>query len=238
MRHNDAQESLADSVELATLPPIGADGHPQLAPNAPTPPEPPRLCEFGPCRNYHTFRIQLDAAQPLDPEAHGRVTHAERHHYCYPTPGVETNLGSLPVLECNRWVPTSRLFRTKGMVKRAFDRAIDAYKRGQVDAVGEIADVAESFKVSFEIQKDGAIVSLINDQTFERDYPITNIVLDALEMAGFAREGDGSAEPAGHTYNLADDDGPIEHLNTTPALLGLESGARLIINLSPKDPEK
>lgn len=33
------------------------------------------------------------------------VFHVEFHNYCYPTVGVEMNLGALPVTECNRWDP-------------------------------------------------------------------------------------------------------------------------------------
>jgi len=33
------------------------------------------------------------------------VFHVEVHHYCYPTVGVEMNLGALPVTDCNRWDP-------------------------------------------------------------------------------------------------------------------------------------
>jgi hypothetical protein len=61
---------------------------------------------------------QLDEERPIggsvaQGDDHGKITgdagpapfHVVVHHYCYPTVGVETNLGDLPVLECNRWEP-------------------------------------------------------------------------------------------------------------------------------------
>lgn len=88
-----------------------------VEPSAPIPPPPPRLCEAGPCVNYHRFEIQLDVetakAQTIEPG--GKTSglpdkmpfHVRVHHYCYPTVGVETELGSLPVLKCNLWRPVT-----------------------------------------------------------------------------------------------------------------------------------
>lgn len=117
MRTNDIRDELQDGVEDAKLPPIGMDGGFQ-----PEPPKlfdpPPRLCEQGPCVNYHRMAIVMDSAKPKGDHVDddGRIVgpapevrdHLLIHHYCYPTPGIETRLGSLPVVECNRWSPLSR----------------------------------------------------------------------------------------------------------------------------------
>lgn len=65
--------------------------------------------------NYHRFEIQLDVEGPKAEsiEPGGQMAglsprqpfHVRVHHYCYPTSGVETELGSLPVMKCNRWEP-------------------------------------------------------------------------------------------------------------------------------------
>ena len=107
VRHNDVQDDLiGDELELGSI-----DG----APARKIIPPPPRLCEAGPCVNYHRFEIQLDAERPIAGaiEPGGRMTGAPPaqpfyvrvHHYCYPTVGVETELSGLPVLKCNRWQP-------------------------------------------------------------------------------------------------------------------------------------
>lgn len=112
MRSNDV--NMSDDFEPAPLA-IGPDGGIAVTAEAKIIPPPPRLCEAGPCVNYHRFVTQLDAEAPIGqalerggkiigmPE--GQPFHTETHHYCYPTVGIETNLGALPVLECNRWEP-------------------------------------------------------------------------------------------------------------------------------------
>lgn len=113
MKSTDVQDELAEGFEPTALPPIGPDGGLELEPQRAAPLHPPRLCEQGPCRNYHRFQIELDAAKPMavrdasgkvTPAAEGRA-HAETHHYCYPSPGIELKLGGLPIFSCNRWDP-------------------------------------------------------------------------------------------------------------------------------------
>lgn len=118
MRSNDIQDDLAEGFEVAKVPPVGPDGALRGPPMRPRVPPPPRLCEQGPCVHYHQFTIQLDAEQARAAavagpgENHGALVgdggqdfHAEVHHYCYPTSGVESRLGSLPIIQCNRWTP-------------------------------------------------------------------------------------------------------------------------------------
>lgn len=117
MRSNDVQGELAEGFEPGPLPPMDQDGGMTAPEPAPEPvPMPPRLCEQGPCAHYHAFTIVMDAAKPRGdrvsdaghvegaaPEVSEKV---ETHHYCYPTTGIETVLGSLPILQCNRWAPS------------------------------------------------------------------------------------------------------------------------------------
>lgn len=152
MRSRDVQDELADGFEAGPLPPMGPNGAPMLEPVRELPTDPPRLCEAGPCRHYHTMTIQLDAQQPGRERRddgtvvdHGRVFHTEVHHYCYPDVGIETNLGALPVLSCNRWAPITSLLRGKRRIRRAYDRALEAFHRARdqeiADALPELAKV-------------------------------------------------------------------------------------------------
>jgi len=121
MGSHDVRDDLAQGFELAD-PPSPANAEPLRDRRPP----PPRLCEQGPCRHYHRFEIQVDAEDPrlirvpdsvpktipgVQETPRGLVYqppssfHREVHHYCYPSDGVDTNLGSLPVLACNRWCP-------------------------------------------------------------------------------------------------------------------------------------
>jgi hypothetical protein len=112
MRSNDL-DNLGDELE----PPPHVPGVPARK----VAPMPPRLCEAGPCVHYHRFAIQLDAegpkAESIDPG--GKMSgpypkqpfHIRVHHYCYPTVGVETELGALPVMQCNLWEPIADVER-------------------------------------------------------------------------------------------------------------------------------
>ncbi len=126
MRRITVQDELQEGFELAPTPAIGPDGGLGMAALRVVTPPRPRLCEAGPCRNYHRFEIQVEAAHPraqtvavalpagtpgAQPVPGGTVYqaptpfHVETHHYCYPTSGVEMALGALPVVICNRWDP-------------------------------------------------------------------------------------------------------------------------------------
>lgn len=126
MRTIEPHSDLQEGFEPAPVPPIGADGGPIIQPQRSDPPARPSLCQAGPCRNYHRLVTQVDAENPravrlpiVLPEGTPgaqqtpqgtlyrapAVFHTETHHYCYPNPGIEMNLGTLPVVECNRWDP-------------------------------------------------------------------------------------------------------------------------------------
>ncbi len=126
MRTVTPQDDLPDGIEPAATPPVAADGGLEFTSIPRLLPPRPRLCEAGPCKNYHRFSIQMDAATPhtrklpivlpegtpgAQPVPGGTVYtspagfHVQVSHYCYPTSGVEMILGDLPVTECNRWAP-------------------------------------------------------------------------------------------------------------------------------------
>ncbi len=116
MKHVDVRDDLADGFEIAALPPPGPDGGLDLPARRPDRRIPPSLCAAGPCKHYHRMVTQLDAQPPVALPARrarelGVLPNAppgfssEVHHYCYPTSGVETNLGSVPVIECSLYEP-------------------------------------------------------------------------------------------------------------------------------------
>lgn len=120
MRRIDPGSDLQDGIEPAPPPNRNLDGTAIIPPARSEVPPRPTLCQAGPCRNYHRFATQVDAANPravrlpIAPNGSPNgvyqapaVFHVEVHHYCYPTVGIETNLGALPVTECNRWDPLS-----------------------------------------------------------------------------------------------------------------------------------
>ncbi len=145
MRSRDVRDELQDGVDSAPLPPMGQDGGPALEPAAPIQDPPPRLCEAGPCRHYHRFAVQLDAANPMAERRdgklihHARVFHVTTNHYCYPDVGIETNLGSLPVLECNRWVPIKGLLRMRRTVLGEYQRDLAAWHDAREREADELA---------------------------------------------------------------------------------------------------
>lgn len=127
MKTQDPHSELQDGFELAPPPPIGPDGAPLIPPQHADAPPRPSLCHAGPCVHYHRLVTQVDAENPravrlpialpvgtpgAEQTQQGSVYrapvafHVEVHHYCYPDVGIEMPLGSLPVVECNRWHPS------------------------------------------------------------------------------------------------------------------------------------
>jgi hypothetical protein len=114
MRHNHAQDDAIEGFDESELPAMGPGGIAGAHDRKLAPP-PPRLCEVGPCVHYHRFAIQLDAEGPkaasvlaggkLEGPPPEQPFHIRVHHYCYPDVGIETELGSTPVMQCNRWSP-------------------------------------------------------------------------------------------------------------------------------------
>lgn len=138
-----AADSLGDGFEPAPLPAAGPDGLLDMSSLAKgEPPEPPpRICGYGPCRHYHTFQIVMDAATPMDGSDPG-PPHIETQHYCYPTAGVETDLGNTPVTSCNRYAPPL----LKIGARRRYERDVHAWawrrENARADAAQLEADAA------------------------------------------------------------------------------------------------
>lgn len=95
----------------------------------------PSLCEAGPCRNFHRIRSVMDAEDGGTPGADRlQVSRA-----CYPTAGIEIELGETPILQCSRWEPDSeqsrldsiRLNFLKSKDGVAFKDAVAAYEASQ-----------------------------------------------------------------------------------------------------------
>lgn len=160
MRSNDVRDDLADGFEVL-------EGAPREEPLRTIPPPRPRLCEQGPCENYHRFDIQTEAEDPravklsialpagtrgATPTEGGTLYqapsafHVQSHHYCYPTPGVEMNLGSLPVIRCNRWKPI-------GVSAEWFLEKSEAGKKYQADVAAWEAARAAELKQDEEIDR-------------------------------------------------------------------------------------
>ncbi len=118
-------DGLQDGFDLASGPPVGPDGMPLPLPHATRTPPRPSLCAAGPCQHYHRLEIQVEAQDPRGqqhpikvPDGTPRtessgdgtlyrplpVFHTAVHHYCYPSSGIEIELGNVPVVSCNRHV--------------------------------------------------------------------------------------------------------------------------------------
>jgi hypothetical protein len=150
MRSNDVRDDLQDGIDAAPMPAMAPDGGLAFTPARPIVEPPPRMCELGPCRHYHRLAVQMDAANPMSERRsdgsvvhHARLFHTQVSHYCYPDVGIETELGSLPVIECNRWVPIGRIRRPKALL-RGYQRELAAWDgRREREAEGVDAAVAE-----------------------------------------------------------------------------------------------
>lgn len=146
-----------------------ADGTPALPRRAVVPPR-PSLCAAGPCANYHLLVTQVDAAQPMAvrlpiaPPSSGAVYtapavyHVQRHHYCYPSPGIEMPLGDVPVVECNRWSLTPQVQsehllprdpqRRRTDVLREHYAEVEAWERARTDEAQAAAEVERAIAAS------------------------------------------------------------------------------------------
>lgn len=162
-RHQDPQDELADEFVVSPLPPIGKDGAPELQPMRRLPVHHPRLCEAGPCVHYHRMVLQMDVQSPMARrgpdgalESQEAAFHPQTHHYCYPDVGIETRLGDLPILECNRWSPITP-------AKRMFDDSIaegfwqsDDGQRHQASIAAWRADRAREAQVAASSEAQAA----------------------------------------------------------------------------------
>lgn len=142
--------------EPAPLPPRGPDGMVPAPPPSRSLPivQPPSLCEAGPCRNYHRVASLMDAQQTMDGSdaIYPQVTRA-----CYPTPGIELELGETPVLRCSRWEPDNEQERLDA-IRHNFLKSKDgqAYV-AQRAAFDEAVAVAQSRHDDAELEDEGPV---------------------------------------------------------------------------------
>ncbi len=102
MKTKSVPDSLAEGFEPSPLPPVGPDGSLMIPTPLARAPVAPRLCELGPCRNYHRLESQAQGHSFADGT---EGLHVQVSHSCYPSVGIEVELGDIPVLRCNRWAP-------------------------------------------------------------------------------------------------------------------------------------
>lgn len=217
MKSVDVQDELAEGFEPTALPPVAPDGGLELPPLRAAPRHPPRLCEQGPCVNYHQFKIELDSAKPIPmrdaagkftPQAEGR-SHEETHHYCYPSPGIELKLGSLPIIHCNRWEPTSASdlrnndVRIKGWLEspagRTYVAELAAFRQEQDrialeeavatdEAAKDLASMpASSCDLKLEI-RNPAGVKMVGTVAFTWDTKLAEVAIAALMDAEYVEK--------------------------------------------------
>lgn len=222
MRSIDVAEDLQDGIEAAAMPPMAPDGGPVLNAARPIADPPPRLCEAGPCVHYHRLVTQLDAQNPRAERVngqvvvHARVFHVTTHHYCYPDVGIESNLGALPVLECNRWVPVRRLFR-RAAVRRAYDHELGAWHEAREREAAEAKELQEGPRVDVVVRVAPNNIRLRADPTWSLRYLVA-YALDGTNLLDL------------RWIAVADASGsPIANLDATVAELGLEHGAVLTV---------
>lgn len=236
---------------------MGPDGAVKLEPVREMPVDPPRICGAGPCRHYHQFRVQLDAQNPMDerkPDGtvihHGRVFHVQTHHYCYPDVGIELELGALPVLSCNHWVPIAGLLRTKRGIRRRFERDLATWQAEQQmaidDAVIHAALLAEDVAINLTVhvaRLDGRIVSgtieALPSWSLRKAVVKSLVALDQRPAIGddpsddfavsiVASDDPEDWKPPGYVE-------PLANLEATLDMIELEDGARLLVTIIPKE---
>lgn len=126
------------------LPPRGPDGMIPAGPPTRLPViQPPSLCEAGPCRNYHRVTSVMDA----EDGGHALAVHRQTSRACYPTPGIEVELGETPVLTCSRWEPDSEQARLDsiriGFMKSADGKAFVEKMQAFEDDQARLDDEAD-----------------------------------------------------------------------------------------------
>lgn len=172
MRSYDPSDPPSDDFEPAQLTISPDGGIDQTAQPGPVMRPPPRLCEQGPCVNYHRFTIPFDAevakAASIEPggklvgKAPPEPSLGETHHYCYPTPGIEFPLAA-PVIRCNRWDPKDTTAISLVELRRNKFMASDAGKAYDADLAAwqtERDKVAEAIVSSDEVGELAAWITM------------------------------------------------------------------------------
>lgn len=186
----------------------------------------PRLCEAGPCRHYHRFSIQLDAQDPLAERKdgkliqHARVFHATTNHYCYPEVGIESNLGSLSVLECNRWAPIKGLLTMTRTVKARYQRELAAWHDEREREADELNAAVAGPSLAIAVHDVEWMAHLAS---VDPGMSLRNLILCAGDVAARPLDVDS-------VQGVTDESGDlITNLDATVAELGLATGAKLTL---------
>jgi hypothetical protein len=164
LRPNDA---LADGWEPSPPPHIGPDGLAIGPPSVESFPPYPSLCEAGPCQHFHRFEIQVEATSPLAqqvpielPDGHrvettpaGKVYrplpvfHTRVERYCYPSSGIELELGSTSMVRCNRFKPPESWHKisdkTGAIPASVYAAKVKAWKAARAQEAQEAADIEQ-----------------------------------------------------------------------------------------------
>lgn len=156
MKSKDVQDDLAGNFEVSPLPPIGPDGAPVLSPQRPMLAPRPRICEAGPCVHYHRLEVEVEAQDPMSMKVPIRLPvlpsgaaavpdgtlyqpppsiHTQLIHTCYPSSGIEIDLGPAPVYNCNRWMPMTVADRTSERMLHRAEWMTSAEGREYTEAV-------------------------------------------------------------------------------------------------------
>lgn len=237
VRSTDVRDELQDGVDAAPMPPRMPDG--TLAPFEPAAPlesAPPRLCEYGPCRHYHTFAVQLDAQNPMAERVGGRLVihakafHVTTNHYCYPDVGIETVLGAMPVLQCNRYVPVGGLLRIltargwRGRRRHARDLASwQAEREAESQRLAAAAGLLEPPRELIVAFYLGGVETLIG-QEVDGDLSLDGAVQLAARHTHY--------NLANYEYRVEIDDAVIGNLEATINELEISPGTRVAVHLS------
>ncbi len=232
MRSTTLADGMADGIDAAPMPAQAPDGGLAFEPARPKLPPPPRLCEAGPCRHYHRLAVQIDAANAMAEQRedgtvvhHARSFFTEVQHYCYPDVGIETVLGSMPVLECNRWVPVGRLRRTRA-IRREYERALDVWHDDREHEADELNEaVAEA---SAEVE----LVAMVQGAGMARMSVSGDMRLDQFVQAAFIQLAVASNLRDPDRYEVSVDGEVVTNRDITIAQLGLESDAHVIVTFT------
>lgn len=156
MKTKDVQDDLAGNFEVSPLPPIGPEGAPVLSPQRPMRLPRPRLCEAGPCVHYHRLEVEVEAQDPMPMKVPVRLpvlpagatvvadgtlyqpppaVHTQLIHTCYPSSGIEIDLGPAPIYNCNRWTPMTAAERSSEAALRRTEWLLSAEGREYTEAV-------------------------------------------------------------------------------------------------------
>lgn len=174
--------------EPMVLPPRGPEGMiPAGAPKKLPVIDPPSLCEAGPCNKFHRIRSIMDAEDGGNPGA----LRTEVTRGCYPSPGIEIELGETPILQCSLWEPGGEQSRMesvrhnflKSADGKAFTEKMLAFEEAN-DAAREIEAVPAPLPSTPSTPAVAAPVAPAPEEKIDlppSSFDVSDAELDALE---------------------------------------------------------